>query len=102
MAKAKPAPKSTTKGGTLSPAANAAPAPKVVYRRVLLKLSGEALLGAKTFGIDRAFADYLAEEIRDAHSLGVELGIVVGGGNIFCGVSEAAVGREPRSADHTG
>ena len=73
-----------------------------VYRRVLLKLSGEALLGAKTFGIDRAFADYLAEEIRDAHSLGVEMGIVVGGGNIFRGVSDAAYGMDRVSADHMG
>ena len=73
-----------------------------VYRRVLLKLSGEALLGAKTFGIDRAFADYLAEEIREAHALGVEMGIVVGGGNIFRGVSDAAYGMDRVSADHMG
>jgi uridylate kinase len=75
---------------------------KPAYRRVLLKLSGEALLGAKTFGIDRAFADYLAEEIREAHALGVEMGIVVGGGNIFRGVSDAAYGMDRVSADHMG
>ena len=75
---------------------------KPVYRRVLLKLSGEALLGARTFGIDRAFADYLAEEIREAHALGVEMGIVVGGGNIFRGVSDAAYGMDRVSADHMG
>ena len=73
-----------------------------IYRRVLLKLSGEALLGAKTFGIDRVFADYLAEEIREAHALGVEMGIVVGGGNIFRGVSDAAYGMDRVSADHMG
>jgi uridylate kinase len=72
------------------------------YSRVLLKLSGEALLGAKTFGIDRAFADYLAEEVRDAHSLGVQIGIVIGGGNIFRGVSDAAYGMDRVSADHMG
>ena len=77
-------------------------APKPAYRRVLLKLSGEALLGAKTFGIDRAFADYLAEEICEAHALGVEMGIVVGGGNIFRGVSDAAYGMDRVSADHMG
>ena len=104
MAKARPARKQTSKGGSL-PAAGTegSPAtPRVAYRRVLLKLSGEALLGAKTFGIDRAFADYLADEIRDAHTLGVEIGIVVGGGNIFRGVSDAAYGMDRVSADHMG
>ena len=89
MAKKSPARTSKSEGGP-------------AFRRVLLKLSGEALLGAKTFGIDRAFADYLAEEIREAHALGVEMGIVVGGGNIFRGVSDAAYGMDRVSADHMG
>jgi len=73
-----------------------------VYRRVLLKLSGEALLGEKTFGIDRAFADYLAGEIREAVQLGVQVSAVVGGGNIFRGVSDSARGMDRVSADHMG
>jgi len=73
-----------------------------VYSRVLLKLSGEALLGEKTFGIDRAFTDYLAEEIRSIHVLGVQVAAVVGGGNIFRGVSDSARGMDRVSADHMG
>ncbi len=73
-----------------------------VYRRVLLKLSGEALLGEKTFGIDRSFTDYLAEEIRQIHSLGAQVSAVVGGGNIFRGVSDSAQGMDRVSADHMG
>jgi uridylate kinase len=78
------------------------PVPRSPYKRVLLKLSGEALLGEKTFGIDRTFADYLACEIRDAHSLGVQISAVVGGGNIFRGVSDSASGMDRVSADHMG
>jgi uridylate kinase len=73
-----------------------------VYKRVLLKLSGEALLGEKTFGIDRNFTDYLASEIKDIHTLGVEVAAVVGGGNIFRGVSDNAQGMDRVSADHMG
>jgi uridylate kinase len=73
-----------------------------VYKRVLLKLSGEALLGEKTFGIDRDFTDYLAGEIKDIHGLGVEVAAVVGGGNIFRGVSDTAQGMDRVSADHMG
>jgi uridylate kinase len=72
------------------------------YKRILLKLSGEALLGDKPFGIDRAFIDYLAGEIQDAHALGTEIAAVVGGGNIFRGVSESAQGMDRVSADHMG
>jgi uridylate kinase len=73
-----------------------------LYKRVLLKLSGEAMLGEKTFGIDRDFADYLAREIKDLHTLGVEIAAVVGGGNIFRGVSDSARGMDRVSADHMG
>src|SRR5437667_9380812 len=72
------------------------------YNRVLLKPSGEALLGEKTFGIDRDFTDYLAAEIRAIHRLGTEVAAVVGGGNIFRGVSDAARGMDRVSADHMG
>lgn len=72
------------------------------YKRILLKLSGEALLGEKTFGIDRAFADYLAAEIKEVHGLGVQVTAVVGGGNIFRGVSDSAQGMDRVSADHMG
>jgi uridylate kinase len=73
-----------------------------VYRRILLKLSGEALLGEKSFGIDRAFTDYLAHEIKQVHKLGVQVSAVVGGGNIFRGVSETAQGMDRVSADYMG
>ena len=75
---------------------------KAIFGRILLKLSGEALLGAKTFGIDRAFTDYLAVEIKSVAALGVQVGVVVGGGNIFRGVSDAASGMDRVSADHMG
>jgi uridylate kinase len=73
-----------------------------IYRRILLKLSGEALLGEKSFGIDRAFTDYLAHEIKQVHKLGVQVSAVVGGGNIFRGVSETAQGMDRVSADYMG
>jgi uridylate kinase len=75
---------------------------KAVFGRILLKLSGEALLGEKPFGIDRAFTDYLAVEIKGVAALGVQVGVVVGGGNIFRGVSDAAMGMDRVSADHMG
>jgi len=75
---------------------------KPAFKRILLKLSGEALLGVKSFGIDRDVSDYLAREIRQIHDLGVEVAAVVGGGNIFRGVSENAVGMDRVSADHMG
>ena len=74
----------------------------LTYKRVLLKLSGEALLGEKTFGIDRDLTDYLATEIRGVHELALETAIVVGGGNIFRGVSDNAAGMDRVSADHMG
>jgi len=72
------------------------------YKRILLKLSGEALLGDRTFGIDRDFLDFLAAEIREIHKLGTEIAVVVGGGNIFRGVSDSAHGMDRVSADHMG
>jgi uridylate kinase len=75
---------------------------KPIFSRILLKLSGEALLGEKTFGIDRTFTDYLAGELKSVHALGVQVGAVVGGGNIFRGVSDAAHGMDRVTADHMG
>ena len=76
---------------------------RLAYKRILLKLSGEALLGAdKTFGIDRAFLEYLAREIKAVRALGAEVAAVVGGGNIFRGVSDSAYGMDRVSADHMG
>jgi uridylate kinase len=74
----------------------------LAYKRVLLKLSGEALLGEKSFGIDRNLTGYLAEEILDVHRLGLQIAAVVGGGNIFRGVSDNALGMDRVSADHMG
>lgn len=74
----------------------------LVYKRVLLKVSGEALMGPSQFGIDYDTVQRIAEEIREAKELGVELCLVVGGGNIFRGVSQAARGMERASADYMG
>jgi uridylate kinase len=72
-------------------------------RRVLLKLSGEAFASAETgYGIDPVTVGRVAAEIAEAHQLGVEIAVVVGGGNIFRGVSSAAKGMDPASADYMG
>ena len=72
------------------------------YKRVLLKLSGEALMGDQNFGISPDMLTYVAEEVKVVHDLGVELAIVVGGGNIFRGVKATSFGMERTSADHMG
>lgn len=71
-------------------------------RRVLLKLSGEVLAGEKGYGIELSVLDRLAEEIKRVHEKQVEIGIVLGGGNIFRGVSTAAKGMDRVSADYMG
>ncbi len=73
----------------------------VRYKRILLKLSGEALQG-KGYGIDPEVLGTIAEEIREVHSLGAEVGVVIGGGNILRGVSVAAGGMDRAGADHMG
>lgn len=73
-----------------------------IYRRVLLKLSGEALMGDQKFGLAPDVVARLADEIRDVHGLGVEIAIVLGGGNIIRGVSAAAQGIDRVAADHMG
>ena len=79
--------------------ATAAPVP---YPRVLLKISGEALMGSLTYGIDPAMVDRVAGEIESVHSIGIEVCLVIGGGNIFRGVSTAASGMERATADYMG
>jgi uridylate kinase len=75
---------------------------KPKYRRVLLKLSGEALMGEREFGLDSGTVDRIASEIKTVAELGVEVCIVVGGGNIFRGVSGASAGMDRASADYMG
>lgn len=75
---------------------------KPKYKRVLLKLSGEALMGKASYGIDRDVLDSFSEQIEQIHKLGVELAIVIGGGNIFRGVSAAAEGMNRAAADYIG
>ena len=76
--------------------------PDLKYRRVLLKISGEALMGDRDYGLDPAVVTRIADEIKSVHALGVEVCVVIGGGNIFRGVSGAAVGMERASADYMG
>ncbi len=72
------------------------------YQRILLKLSGEALLGDEDYGIDPKVISRIAEEIRDVVDAGVEVGIVIGGGNIFRGAGLAASGIDRVTGDHMG
>lgn len=72
------------------------------YRRVLLKLSGEALMGPKDFGLDSETVERIAEEIATVHKMGVQLFLVIGAGNIFRGVAGTAAGIERTSADYMG
>jgi uridylate kinase len=74
----------------------------MAYKRILLKLSGEALMGEQNYGIDTAVAQSVAEEIKAVQELGSEIAIVVGGGNIFRGVSKSAGNMDRSSADYIG
>jgi uridylate kinase len=74
----------------------------LTYRRVLLKLSGEALMGELSYGIDATIVQDIAQEIADVAASGVQVAIVVGGGNIFRGVKGAAAGMERATADYIG
>jgi uridylate kinase len=73
-----------------------------LYRRVLLKLSGEALMGEQQFGVDPAVATQIAQDVGDIHALGVETAIVIGGGNIFRGLAASARGMDRATADYMG
>ena len=92
---APPAPAAATAG---SPVAGRKPA----YRRILLKLSGEALMGDDSYGIERATIDRIVAEIGEVVRLGVEVAVVIGGGNIFRGVAPGAAGMDRATADYMG
>lgn len=72
------------------------------YNRILLKLSGEVLMGETSYGIDTDIINSIAEEVKKVSSLGVEIAVVIGGGNIFRGLSASAKGMERTSADYMG
>jgi uridylate kinase len=72
------------------------------YRRILLKLSGEALMGSQSYGIDVATVDRIAADVKDAVDSGTEVCLVIGGGNIFRGLSGAAAGIDRSTADYMG
>src|ERR1043165_2961870 len=76
------------------------PAPK--FKRILLKLSGEALMGEDAFGINRQTIESIVAEVAQVSRLGVEIGIVIGGGNIFRGVAPGAAGMDRATADYMG
>ena len=75
---------------------------KLLYKRVLLKISGEALMGQREFGLDPATINRVAQEVKQVHALGVECCLVIGGGNIFRGLAGASQGMQRASADYVG
>src|SRR5258708_31444507 len=79
-----------------------APRGSARYRRVLLKISGEALMGAQDYGLDPEMMDRIAQEIQAVIDLDVEVSVVIGGGNFFRGVSGPATGMERATADYMG
>ncbi len=76
--------------------------PEPIYKRVLLKLSGEALMGKQGLGIDPQVVNEIALELKEVKELGVEIGVVIGGGNIFRGLSASARGMDRVTADYMG
>jgi uridylate kinase len=80
----------------------AAAAGRPVYSRIVLKLSGEALAGSQGYGIDPPVLDRVSADIRDVSDLGVQIAIVIGGGNIFRGIAASAVGMDRATADYMG
>jgi len=72
------------------------------YPRILLKLSGEALMGDDSFGINRDMVDRIVRQVKEVSELGVQVGVVIGGGNIFRGVSQGAAGMDRATADYMG
>ena len=75
---------------------------KAVYKRILIKLSGEALMGSKSFGIEADVVKFIAHEVKAVHDMGVQIGVVIGGGNIFRGLSAGAQGFDRVMADQMG
>ncbi|HEY7534327.1 MAG TPA: UMP kinase [Thermodesulfobacteriota bacterium] len=78
------------------------PLSKPKYKRILLKLSGEALQGEQNYGISLSVLETISEEIKEVHAFGVEMALVIGGGNIFRGVAGAATGMDRATADYMG
>jgi uridylate kinase len=76
--------------------------PALAYKRILLKVSGEALMGEQTYGIDPVVATQIAKDVAEIQSMGVETAIVIGGGNIFRGVAASARGMDRSTADYMG
>ena len=76
--------------------------PKPAYKRILLKLSGEAMMGRQGLGIDPQVVNAVAQELKEVKELGVEIGLVIGGGNIFRGLSASARGMDRVTADYMG
>jgi uridylate kinase len=76
--------------------------PDLKYRRILLKISGEALAGDQEYGISTDVVRFIAEEVREVHRFGVQIGMVIGGGNVFRGVVASAQGMDRSSADYMG
>jgi uridylate kinase len=72
------------------------------YQRILLKLSGEALLGDRQYGVDPSFCAFIARQVAEVHRIGVQVGIVVGGGNLFRGLAAAASGMDRATGDYIG
>ncbi len=72
------------------------------YKRIMLKLSGEALMGSKSYGIDAEVISDIADEIKEAHQMGTEVAVVIGGGNIFRGIEASAKGMDRATADYIG
>ena len=73
-----------------------------LYKRILLKLSGESLMGEQKYGIDAVALGAFAQDVKEAHDLGVEMGIVFGGGNIYRGMQAESMGIDKVSGDHMG
>jgi uridylate kinase len=92
----------TAKPAVVPVAALAATANEPAYRRILLKLSGEALMGDDSYGINREVIDRIVAEVAEITRLGVEVAIVIGGGNIFRGVAPGAAGMDRATADYMG
>jgi uridylate kinase len=78
------------------------PPAQPAYHRILLKLSGEALMGNDSFGINREMVERIVAEVKGISDLGVQVGVVIGGGNIFRGVSQGAAGMDRATADYMG
>ncbi len=86
----------------VAPQDEANPPAQAAYQRILLKLSGEALMGNDSFGINREMVERIVGEVKEVSDLGVQVGIVIGGGNIFRGVSQGAAGMDRATADYMG